>query len=126
MQRDTRTFQYTYPELEKWSDLSPDEKRVRLRTEVNRLYGKTAPVAAISPHVFSALAQVPAAAKAAPAPAAAAFAAAVAPVAAAPAPAAAAPAAAAPAPPAQKVLATALAPVAAAAKKGEIEGIFTR
>lgn len=50
--RDTRTFGYTYPELVKWSNLSADEKRTRLRTDVNTIYGKTSPVATANPGLF--------------------------------------------------------------------------
>ncbi|PVF95429.1 Di-copper centre-containing protein [Serendipita vermifera] len=50
--RDTRTFNYTYPELAKWASLTPEEKSARLRTDVNTLYGKSAPFAALSPELF--------------------------------------------------------------------------
>jgi len=43
---------YTYPELAQWSTLSAKEKSLRVHSEVNRLYGRTAPVSAVAPSVF--------------------------------------------------------------------------
>lgn len=52
LQRDTRTFNYTYPELRKWGDLTSQQKSERLTEEVNELYGRGAPFAAIVPDLF--------------------------------------------------------------------------
>lgn len=41
--RDTRTFNYTYPELELWSTLSSDAKIRRLSDHITGLYGRNAP-----------------------------------------------------------------------------------
>jgi len=111
--RDTRTLGYTYPELAQWSSLSPQEKSVRIHTEVNRLYGKTAPVAGVKPRVFGAV-SAPKEAAAAPVPPAAAPPKPETPSAKPQTPAAAAPV---PAGTAQKVLATTPAPAAPAAGK---------
>ncbi|KAG8825735.1 hypothetical protein FRC19_010652 [Serendipita sp. 401] len=35
---DTRTFNYTYPELEKWSTFTPEEKESRIIKEINIMY----------------------------------------------------------------------------------------
>lgn len=44
---------YTYPELAKWSELKPQDKSVRLRIDVNLMYGsQAAPFAAIIPDLF--------------------------------------------------------------------------
>ncbi|CAG7854383.1 Tyrosinase; AltName: Full=Monophenol monooxygenase [Serendipita indica DSM 11827] len=57
--RDTRTLNYTYPELAKWSDLSPQEKSARLHTDINLMYGsRAAPFAAIVPDLFKRTAEV--------------------------------------------------------------------
>ncbi|KAF8500075.1 hypothetical protein BU17DRAFT_72138 [Hysterangium stoloniferum] len=53
--RDTRVFRYTYPELEHLEGLSKEEKINRVRIEVNKLYGRTAPVSAAKPSVFKKL-----------------------------------------------------------------------
>ncbi|KAF8518998.1 hypothetical protein BU17DRAFT_90486 [Hysterangium stoloniferum] len=53
--RDTRTFRYTYPELEGWAQLSKAEKSKRLRIQINKLYGRTGPVSAVKPSVFKKL-----------------------------------------------------------------------
>lgn len=39
--RDTRSFNYTYPELEKWASLPPQAKSDRLRTDIMALYGNS-------------------------------------------------------------------------------------
>jgi len=52
--RDTRTFNYTYPELVKWSTLSPQQKSTRLRSDINAMYGRSAPIAQIVPELFNA------------------------------------------------------------------------
>jgi tyrosinase len=59
--RDTRTFKYTYPELEMWADKPQDVRRANLRTQINKLYGATAPVAAIRPNIFAPKPAAPAA-----------------------------------------------------------------
>ncbi|KAG8829703.1 hypothetical protein FRB91_002786 [Serendipita sp. 411] len=51
--RDTRNMNYTYPELAKWASLTPQEKAVRLRSDINLMYGKSAPFAAIAPDLFA-------------------------------------------------------------------------
>ncbi|CCA72436.1 related to tyrosinase precursor (monophenol monooxygenase) [Serendipita indica DSM 11827] len=51
--RDTRALNYTYPELEKWASLTPQDKAVRLRSDINIMYGKSAPFAAIVPDLFT-------------------------------------------------------------------------
>ncbi|KAG8824552.1 hypothetical protein FRC17_009078 [Serendipita sp. 399] len=51
--RDTRTMNYTYPELVKWSTLTPGERETRIRTDINTLYGRSAPFAAIAPDLFT-------------------------------------------------------------------------
>ncbi|PVF95999.1 Di-copper centre-containing protein [Serendipita vermifera] len=40
LQRDTRTFHYTYPELEQWSSLNTQQKSDRLWSQVNDMYTK--------------------------------------------------------------------------------------
>ncbi|CCA72437.1 related to tyrosinase precursor (monophenol monooxygenase) [Serendipita indica DSM 11827] len=51
--QDTRAMGYTYPELAKWSELKPQDKSVRLRIDVNLMYGsQAAPFAAIIPDLF--------------------------------------------------------------------------
>jgi len=52
-QRDTRAFNYTYPEFAQWDTLSGEEKPHSIRCRVNRLYGMTAPVFKAAPFVFS-------------------------------------------------------------------------
>ncbi|KAG8810691.1 hypothetical protein FRC17_002833, partial [Serendipita sp. 399] len=52
--RDTRTFNYTYPELERWSQLGRQEKISRLATDINGMYGRSAPIASIIPELFEA------------------------------------------------------------------------
>ncbi|KAG8845838.1 hypothetical protein FRB91_001398, partial [Serendipita sp. 411] len=54
--RDTRTFNYTYPELVNWAQLSPQQKGSRIRTDINAVYGRSAPIAAIKPELFKAAA----------------------------------------------------------------------
>ncbi|PVF95428.1 Di-copper centre-containing protein [Serendipita vermifera] len=50
--RDTRTLNYTYPELEKWSTLNPTQKASRLKTDINAMYGRSAPLANLVPELF--------------------------------------------------------------------------
>ncbi|PVF92484.1 Di-copper centre-containing protein [Serendipita vermifera] len=50
--RDTRTFNYTYPELAQWSTLPPQEKARRLRTQINDMYGRGSPVDRIRQEFF--------------------------------------------------------------------------
>lgn len=57
--RDTRTLNYTYPELAKWAALSPQEKSTRLRTDINLMYGKNAAFAALSQELFNHKPSVP-------------------------------------------------------------------
>ena len=52
-QRDTRALNYTYPELAKWASLTPQDKSVRLRSDINVMYGKSAAFAAIVPDLFT-------------------------------------------------------------------------
>lgn len=42
LQRDTRTFNYTYPELLQWSTLPPARKQERLKSDIKAMYGKEA------------------------------------------------------------------------------------
>jgi hypothetical protein len=53
LQWDTRKFNYTYPELEKWSEATEEVKAMRLREGVLKVYGKGAPVAVIRPEFFA-------------------------------------------------------------------------
>ncbi|KIJ47996.1 hypothetical protein M422DRAFT_66385 [Sphaerobolus stellatus SS14] len=53
--RDTRTFNYTYPELADLYKLSSKDCAAKVRFAVNKLYGKTAPVSATRPSVFDKL-----------------------------------------------------------------------
>jgi len=58
-QRDTRTLNYTYPELLNWASLSGDAKAARIRTDINAMYGQTAAWATIDPGAFNVSASVP-------------------------------------------------------------------
>ncbi|KIM27071.1 hypothetical protein M408DRAFT_173274 [Serendipita vermifera MAFF 305830] len=64
--RDTRSLFYTYPELAKWADLDPVTKAARLRTDINAMYGSTAPWGDLDAGLFSVSPSVPIANKTAP------------------------------------------------------------
>ncbi|PVF98760.1 Di-copper centre-containing protein [Serendipita vermifera] len=50
---DTRAFNYTYPELAQWGQLTPEAKATSLRDHVITVYGRNAPFAAIRPELFA-------------------------------------------------------------------------
>jgi tyrosinase len=50
--RDTKTFNYTYPELQGLDGLSAEQAIKRVRRAVNELYGKTSPASAMKPSAF--------------------------------------------------------------------------
>ncbi|KIM27070.1 hypothetical protein M408DRAFT_311628 [Serendipita vermifera MAFF 305830] len=51
--RDTRTLNYTYPELVKWASLSADQKPRRLYDDINAMYGRSAPWSTLNPGLFA-------------------------------------------------------------------------
>lgn len=58
--RDTRTLNYTYPELVNWANLDPQVKNNRIRSDINALYGRTAAWGAMNAGLFNVAPSVPA------------------------------------------------------------------
>jgi len=57
--RDTRNLNYTYPELINWANLDPKVRNNRIRSDINALYGRTAPWGTMNSGLFNVAPSVP-------------------------------------------------------------------